>query len=250
MTLPAKFTLASKVRYQDCDSHLRMTLQAWMGAIQEASIVQSNEVGRGFEWLARHNQAWMIVQSIAKIARLPVWRSQIQVSPWISEFGRFLTRREFMLHDNRGVCGQVTSLWAFIDKRNRKIINVPKNVSQAYAVLNERAINRGFNRPQRCLDITCLQQRRVQRSNLDLNSHANNLSYLTWIQDNLPSSLSDRAALRELDIRYQKEIRSRKRIVTRTSTLKKTNDLIRFSHDIIQMDSNEQIALANTTWKI
>ncbi len=248
-----EFSHTMQVRYQDTDARLRLTPFSLVGAMQEAAILQSEEVGRGMAWLSERSQVWMIVQTLLRIDRLPVWKSRVTISTWPSDIGRLLSRREFVIADDRGECARATTLWAFVDTAARRVTRVPGELAQAYTIVAERAIQGPFPRPPRCQNPICEDRRPIRRGDIDSNGHVNNLRYLEWMLDCLPGDLPASAGLRELNIRYQKETLPGGLVRARTEELPESGDaseeLRRFAHDVVLADTDERIALAETAWR-
>lgn len=245
------FELELLLRYQDTDAGLHASPTALLGAMQEAAIHQSDSLGRGMNWLGERHRVWMIVQTLLQIHRLPRWKARLRVSTWPSDVGRLLSRREFLVADEFGLCCRASTLWAYVDTDQRKVTRVPKELSNAYPVDERRAIAGHFPRPARCGEIDGLDTRPIRASDIDSNGHVNNLRYLAWMLDSLPEKLADSTRLGWLNIRYQKEALPGGRISARTSRIQIGQaDQIHFAHEIINADTAERISMAESRWNL
>lgn len=248
--MPGRFTTAFPLRYQDTDGRLRATLPALLGAMQEAAILHAEDVGRGIRWLQERAHSWMIVQTRARLRRLPVWRTTVHVTTWPSEMGRLLSRREFRLADDQGnALLEATTLWAFMDTARRKVCRIPAEVSRAYEVFEERALDERFSRPAAPGPDAHEKQFVVRRWQIDFNGHVNNLRYLDWMIEPLPDEVASGHRLQELNIRYQKEVGRDSTVCARVAELEAAGPRQRrFAHLICRGPAADAIASAETQW--
>jgi medium-chain acyl-[acyl-carrier-protein] hydrolase len=247
--MQGKFQISFPVRYQDTDPRLRVTPTALVGIMQEAAILHSEEVGRGIDYLSSRNLSWMIVQTRAKIHKLPPWRTRVNVSTWPSEMGRLLSRREFLLSGEEELPFlEATTLWAFMDTRRRRVTRVPAEVGNAYTVFEERALDGPFRRPAPCENPPAEKSFVIRRGEIDFNSHVNNLRYLDWMLETLPDEIWEGFRICELNIRYQKEAGPTGTVRAVSVEIPGGHEPKRFAHEIRLGDTGETIAVAETGW--
>ncbi|MBW1810835.1 MAG: hypothetical protein JRJ87_21770 [Deltaproteobacteria bacterium] len=245
-----RFTTRFRVRYQDSDPNLLATPVALLGAMQEAAIEHSEHVERGTEWLLQRSLSWMIVQTRFEILSLPTCHTNLEVITWPSEMGRLLSRREFIINDaDEKPVLLGTTLWAFMDTAAKKVTRVPEDVSNAYPVLIERALDKPFRRPEGCDQYQWQNRFPVRRWEIDFNSHVNNLRYLDWMLETVPADCYEAFRVQEVNIRYQKEVSLGQSVLAKTSRLSTVpGGLARFGHIILIEESSEPIASAETIW--
>ena len=245
-----RFTSGFRVRYQDSDPSLLATPVALLGAMQEAAIEHSEYVERGTQWLQLRSLSWMIVQTRFEILSWPACHTDLEVITWPSEMGRLLSRREFIIKDaEKKPVLLGTTLWAFMDTAARKVTRVPEDVSGAYRVLIERALDKPFRRPEVCDEYEWQNRFPVRRREIDFNNHVNNLRYLDWMLETVPADCYEDFRVQEVNIRYQKEVSLGQAVLAKTARLSPTpGGLARFGHEILISESGEPIASAETIW--
>ncbi len=237
------------VRYQDVDAGLRCTPICLVSGMQEAAILQSEDLGRGMAWLAERQQVWMIVQTLLHISRLPEWRSSLRITTWPSDIGRLLSRREFVVADADGECARATTLWAYVDTARHRVTRVPPELSGAYPVDPQRAIPGPLPRPTRIDRAGVEDARPVRRADIDSNGHVNNLRYLAWMLDSLPADLAAGARPIRLNVRYQRETGPGERVTARCQELPIEDEgSRRFGHEVLLAGSKERISIAESVW--
>jgi acyl-ACP thioesterase len=251
--MPAEFSTRLHVRYQDTGPDLCMRPVALVGAMQEAAVLHAESVGQGIAWHAARHRVWMIVQTRARITRLPAWRAEIAVTTWPTEMGRLLARREFLVEDEQGEVVRATTLWAFIDTLARQVTRVPPEVQAAYPTAERQLLDRRLPRPPACPPGGRESRIVTRRRDIDSNGHVNNLRYLEWLEDSLPEELPSGRRLEEINIRYQRETLPGAVVLARTARLgdepaSRGTERVRLAHEIVLADSGERIASAETFW--
>jgi acyl-ACP thioesterase len=237
------------VRYQDVDADLRCTPICLVSGMQEAAILQSEDLGRGMAWLAERQQVWMIVQTLLHIARLPRWRAALRITTWPSDIGRLLSRREFIVGDADGECARATTRWAYVDTARHRVTRVPPELSGSYPIDAQRAIPGPLPRPARIDSALVEDARPVRLADIDSNGHVNNLRYLAWMLDSLPADLAAGVRPTRLNVRYQRETGPGERIVARVGELPtEASGHRRFGHEVLLAGSGERIAIAESVW--
>jgi len=246
---PVKFELVFDLRYQDTDSRLAATPRSLLSAMQEAAILHSEQVERGISWLSERRLSWMLVQTRVEFTNFPPWRSRLEVTTWPSEMGRLLSRREFVLRNGLEPVARATTLWAFMDTARRRVTRVPSEVSGAFRVDCERALERRFRRPAACDPLERQENFPVQRWEIDFNEHVNNIRYLDWMLETIPTDTYRDFVLRELNIRFQKEVGPGMNVFAGIMELPGTDpEERRFAHEIRVSEPDQTIASAETTW--
>jgi len=246
--MSGKFSTCLTVRYQDTDAGLRMSPLALLGAMQEAAVLHAEAVGQGVAWHAARQRVWMVVQTWARVLRLPTWRSEVRVTTWATEMGRLLSKREFLVEDSAGELVRASTLWAFLDTAARQVTRVPPEVAAAYPLVEERLLGRSLPRPRACPRADREEARCARPRDIDSNGHVNNLRHLEWMLDTLPD-LPPEASLLELNIRYQREILPGARLRVRVAELPvRDGPGRRCCHEIVEPASGERHSTAETRW--
>lgn len=235
------FRHRDRIRYQDVDRALRLTPLGLLGLFQETAILQSHQVGRGFDWLERRGEVWVIVQTLVEIERLPQWSAQVEVQSWVSELGRMLSRREFLLDDERGPCARASTQWAYLDTRTRRVARMPDEHRQAYPLDPAQAVAKPFPRPIKVTHPAWVEDRVVGAADIDSNGHVNNRRSLGFLLRALPAHGQ---SLRALKVRYTREVREGERLQVRIAPLGPG----RFAHEAVLEATGERLVSAETTF--
>lgn len=244
-----RFSTRLSLRTTEVDRQLLATPVSLLGMFQEAAVRQAERLGRGPRWLHQKGQGWAIAHTRARFLAVPAWPGEVLVTTWASQMNRFLSRREFLIVDRSGqplVAG--SSLWAFMDMRNRKMIGIPREVREAYRVDPARAWDMTFTRPRAPARRPPLNRRIVGERHIDFNGHANNLDMLGWMLEPLPAEASY-WHLREVNVRYQQEILRDQEIAICCEPAGPGQATGQWRHAIYRGDEQTPLAMAETTWQ-
>ncbi|MDR0455279.1 MAG: acyl-ACP thioesterase [Treponema sp.] len=198
------------VRFGAIDKSDLMTLDAVFNFFQEAAISHAENLGVGREAMARTNQLWILSRMSVQVNRRPQYGETITVRTWPRGGEKLFALRDFDIRDaadNPAV--QARSCWLIIDMEKRRPL-------RPQSVMDTLPQNEGMNalpaigslapgleeRPS----LQKTAERRALYSDMDYNSHVNNVSYIRWLEDAIDSSLLEQARQMRLDINYLNEI--------------------------------------------
>lgn len=175
--------------------------------IQEVSGRHSDALGHSWQELAQeHHLFWAVVRHRMQISRLPVEGETITVETWPCPTTRVAYPRSVIARDERGEeVFRAMSLWVLMNTQTRAMIRPGMSGVEVPGLTrgNELAA------PASLLPVRGEQSRirPVHYADLDKNGHMNNIRYLDWSEDLLPSAFHGGHTLREAVICYLSEAR-------------------------------------------
>ncbi len=164
--------------------------------------------GFGVTDLNESNLTWVLSRFCMEFVRYPARDETLCVSTWVSEVGRMMTTRNFVITAPGGdAIGAAVSNWAMIDLGTRRAVDITSRPGYAEAVVNEPS---PISAPERLgsarPDKTAV--RRVMYSDIDFNRHTNTLRYLGMMLDMLPLEYMERGTdIRRMDMNFLHESR-------------------------------------------
>ena len=241
------FSIRLPIRYEDSDHRGKIKPLALLAAMQEAAILHSESLGRGFTWLFSRDWAWMLVQTRIEMLDWPEWRQEITVRTWPSEMRLMLSVREFEVLVDDHLVARASTLWAFFDRQRVRVMRVPEEVSQAYVINPRRALDVKFVRPKGLDEQAAWvhrQTRHVRIGDIDSNQHANNLRVVDWLLNSLPDDHLATHQLQGLDIRYIAEMRQGQVIRLHHAAFNEGKHI----HHWIERDDGHKAVAATSLW--
>ena len=88
----------------------------------------------------------------------------------------------------------------------------------------------------------------VRYSDLDVNRHVNNVSYIEWAVESIPAVVQRESILAELEINFLAETFFGEYALSRCLPQDETHTV--FRHSIVSENDGRELARARTVWKI
>ncbi len=168
---------------------------------QEAAGEHARAGGvEGFDFGGRHG-TWVLHRLRIRLAERPRMRQRVEVETWPSGRDRVRASRDYRLWgDGPAPLAVGTSAWFVIDVERRRPVPLPAGL-EAFGPA-EPASALAFGDPPVAPEaVEHARTFAVRRSDLDRVGHANNVRFLEWALEALPSD----AGLREIEVLYQAE---------------------------------------------
>jgi acyl-ACP thioesterase len=197
------------VHWYDTDLNGRIKMSAIANYLQESAWRHANHLGFGYEDTRQRNEFWVIVSLMIRMTGSPEWGTTITVETWPKGIDRLFAFRDFKIMDAEGVViGAATSTWMILDQDTRR----PKSVDIVKPVLHMATNHGGLEGNPPLLmplkDISGVESRQVRFSEVDQNGHVNNIRYIDWCIDALPSEWHREHRIRSMVINYLSEVRA------------------------------------------
>lgn len=129
MFLAKKYTKKHEVSYYECDINQTMTFPSMLGVVIKTSEDQSDQLGRGSEFVNSFGLTWVITNYSMEINRLPRVGEVISVTTQAMEYNKFFCYRNFWIHDEDGEeLVKIESVFVLMDFVNRKMSSVNEEI--------------------------------------------------------------------------------------------------------------------------
>ncbi|MGE5328542.1 MAG: acyl-[acyl-carrier-protein] thioesterase [Deltaproteobacteria bacterium] len=238
-----------EVHYYEANEFREASIASIMNYLQDTAISQSQYAGLGVEKLIEKQRAWILTKWNIEIERYPSLGEKIIVNTWPSKFERCFATREFVVKDeNENEIIKAASLWIFLDTVRRKPLRIPEEVSNAYLLNPERAMQDRFEEAYDLKKDSYLKDFNIRKSDIDTNEHVNNVKYVEWIIETIPIELYKEYTLNFLDVRYIKELVLDNDIACSTEIISQNELVFICVHTIKSPDGSIEFAKAKTIW--
>jgi acyl-ACP thioesterase len=194
------------IRSYDVDPHQTARLPALCRFMQEAAYHHAEHLGLGHAFLSDQGMAWVLARQRIQIDRLPKWGDRVHLRTWPSGRDRLFFYRDFEITDGDGNRSLIASnAWSLIDIEKRERVH-----SDIYLSLDipegEKVFDTKLGRVKGCDGAEQLSIP-VTYGDLDLNGHVNNVRYIEWLLNSLPTAFHSSHILTDLEINFLGEAR-------------------------------------------
>lgn len=175
--------------------------------MQAAADFHSRSLGTSMAHLEEKGLTWVYARFRIQMARYPRCYETVSVRTWRSRIERALAFREFELKDQEGsLLAAATSAVALIDKKTRKPVPIPGEMSSQFSELPKSSLAGSFSRIDGSeLKTSPPMNFPVLKQDIDINGHVNNVSYISWLIESLPEEVLEKQYCSFLEIHYRAE---------------------------------------------
>ena len=193
------------------DSHHELRPNAFLDLSQDMATRAAEELDFSDPRIAPYGCVWVVARMHTKFLRPVKFGENVKMYTWHKGLVGVNFLRDYQMVGEDGVPAiNSTSSWLIMDKtsrsitRNREVYNiVPNGAQNAQHAIEEPAPKIVLPRDAA---ITQIGSHRVNWSDVDINSHANNVKYTVWAMDALPEELVYNHRLLEHTINFNKEV--------------------------------------------
>jgi len=193
-----------QVKSYDSDQNGRLTLHTIFHFLQECAWENARDNDFGYEFLEQNNAYWVLSRVLIQMKSYPLWRDEIEIKTWPKGSDGFFAIRDFEISCKGKVVGNATSYWLILDKNTKR----PKRLENFNFIhenfLRENAIERAPSKVSFDIELLKKEGRKVFYSDMDVNRHVNNATYVRWILDSYFSRNDEMIA--EFEINFLAEL--------------------------------------------
>lgn len=187
------------------DQNGKLTLPALFHFLQECAWDNARLNNFGYEFLKTENAFWVLSRVLVQMDKYPQWKDEIEIKTWPKGADGFFALRDFEIYCNGDLVGRATTSWLILDSESRR----PRKLENFNFIhenfLKEEAIDRKLEKIVFSGELTELEKRKVYHSDLDVNKHVNNSTYVRWIMDSYFSNINNELVT-ELEINFISEL--------------------------------------------
>lgn len=228
----------------------RLNLHALFNYFQDIASDHAVKLGYGRDDLLKQNHFWVLSRIYAEIDALPHWEEKIRLTSWPRGTDRLFALRDFEM---KSVSGQIlaiaTSSWLIIDRDSKRIQRPDSNLSRLNSSPGEgKGILRNAGKIETALPGGLAGPPfRVKISDLDVNLHTNNTSYLLWVTNTYDLDFMLQNIPLSVEINYLSESRFDDAVEILTSSI--GDDASLFIHSVVRPADNSELCRVRIRWK-
>jgi acyl-ACP thioesterase len=191
--------------------------------------------------LERQNIGWVLLSGVMDIYRYPNYKEKIIIRTWLSNYSAIKGFRENIIYDERrNIIGKARGLWVFFDIERRRPARIFDDIIEKWSFYNEECIDYDITKKIEAIDSgSYVNEFKVNRFDTDTNQHVNNLRYLQWLIETIPTEIIDNYYIKSIDGQYGDTIMA----ITNRDIIDNA-----FIHTI-KTQNNKICATARTNWR-
>lgn len=191
------------IEYGDTDIDCKITNKGFLRYMQETAMLHSDLSGYSAKTTVFTNKAWVLLNWKIQVFKRAMWNEEITINTWERKIDKYFAYRDFeILDSNNTLIAKATSKWVLVDSTTHNITLIDPQATTVSNII-DKSVFGDFKfsklKPQTNFDNSLKYT--ILKRDLDSNSHVNNLNYIDFAYEVLPSSID----FTELEISYLKE---------------------------------------------
>ena len=206
------FKKVFRISNNDVDTKFELKVSAIFRLFQDVAMLATKDAKVDSMSLSERNIDWVITRMNVEIKRLPKCDDEITVCTYPGKDMAMLYPRYFFIIDSKGeVIVRSSSIWALIDNNTRRVIVDRDAISK----LPEEKFDNQLPLPEKISlpdDNRFIEKRTIHYSDLDFNSHMNNVRYVELLTDTHDSTFYKNHHIKSINLNYMKEIKEKEAV--------------------------------------
>lgn len=237
-----------QVRSYEVDARGIVRPTALVNYLQEAAGDHSRLLGVSVRQLMPLGLTWVLSRTHLTVLGTAFSREEVRVVTWPSlREGRFSCREfEVTAADGRPVA-LATMSFAVLDLTTRRPVIIADRLP-SYPLLPRRALADDFPSLPRLSGADTELTFRVGRGDLDINRHANNVAYVAWALETVPTAVAEGYLLTGLEIAYRAELFYGETVLARCRALAGGEEPV-FLHQLVRREDGTELTRLVTRWR-
>ena len=237
-----------ELRYSEMDKSGDASPTTILTLLEETAAEHCYSIDNSLYDLKEQDIGWVLLSGIIQMDRYPTYKEKIIIRTWMSSYSFIRGIRENIIYDAKdNIIGRAKGLWVFFDIKKRRPVKIFDDIKEKWSYCNEESIKHNIAINLEANDSEgYIKKYDVNRSDIDMYKHLNNIRYLQWVIDSIDEDIVDNCYLGSIEGRFVAEAKDGETIMSLTK--KDINDNS-FDHIIKIPDSNKVCATAKTFWK-
>ena len=183
-----KYSFDTRIRYSEIGADNKLTVLSLLDYFQDASLFNSEAVGRDFRTISKNNRAWFLSSWQIVVERYPEFGEKVTVATWPYAFRNVFGDRNFLMTDTEGRrIAYANSVWVYTDTSTGRAVRVPAEEHEAYQFSEKLDMEYAPRKIK--ISGTAVEEKPVivMKHHLDTNQHVNNGQYVLIASEYLPN---------------------------------------------------------------
>ena len=191
----------------ETDANKVIRPKAFMDWAQEMAQLHAEKLHFGYDDFISKNLAWVVTRFYARFVNPPKWKDTVTLQTWHKGLERVMSIRDFHIIDKDGaVAVAATSSWVIVNTQTRQFTRAHFAVDRDESVWKEDAVEHSAEKvtmPREGAELVA--RHKVSYSDIDVNGHTNNASYMGWAMDAVDEEISLNRQVLDFTINFNHE---------------------------------------------
>lgn len=190
------------------DSERQIKVPYFFYLAQETSVADTNSRSKSVEYFNEMGIGWVFFNWSAKIYKYPKAYEKVTMTTAPINFKGYFGTRGFICKNEAGeVLFETVLKLGLLDIINKTLVKPEQETLEEYYPQMESPKVDLKKMPKITDDFKCIKEKNIEihRHNTDINRHTNNLVYIEYAEDLVPTEFYDENVISDVFISYKKE---------------------------------------------
>lgn len=228
----------------------KLNLFSLFNYMQDIASDHAIKLGFGRDDLMADNRFWVLSRMYAEISVCPAWEDTIILKTWPNGTDKLFALRNYDVKypDGRHIASGSSS-WLILDQTTKKVQRPDSILSKFYTDLNpnDSPVRYGQKLEPPSEKCSISESFKIKVSDLDVNLHTNNTTYLKWVYDTYSLDFIMKNEPVSTEINYLAESKFDEEIVISTSL--ENENINCYNHSVIRLNDKKELCRIRIGWK-
>lgn len=237
-------TSVFSVRSFDIDAYGYLNPARMAGYLQQAASESADALGFGLSALNTRGLTWVLIRQQWEISQAIMLGDEITIETWPSGVDRRAALRDFRICKMGAEIGRVITSWFVLEIANRRPVRPAVVLGPSFPQRLPHVLEPPNEGIAGLVDFTSERQFDVRYSDIDINHHVTNASYVDWALEAVDTMTWSQRHLVGLDVQFMAECRLGSSVISRAAQQRHGQWL----HSIVRKDDQKELARAVSIW--
>ena len=191
----------------ETDANKVLRPKSFMDWAQEMAELHAEQLHFGYEDFISRNLVWVVTRFYARFVNPPKWRDVVTLRTWHKGLERIMSIRDFQIIDKDGnVAVAATSSWVIVNIETRQFTRAHFSIDNDGSVCKDSAVEHSAEKVAMPREGQVhVADHIVSYSDIDMNGHANNASYMGWAMDAIEREVALNREVLDFTINFNHE---------------------------------------------
>jgi medium-chain acyl-[acyl-carrier-protein] hydrolase len=196
------------IRAFDVDANDRIKVNTILDYFQDAASNDAERLNFGYSDFVPKGLTWVLSWARFEFINYPKFMDEIKVQTWGKKQFKLYSIRDYLMFNSKDeiIC-KGTSAWLLIDSKSLR----PKILTQLYPEIKMLDLKDALpNLPEKIIpkaQTEVVYSTQIRYSDIDLNQHANNASYIRFMLDCFDQEFHKKHTMKSLTVSYNAQSR-------------------------------------------
>lgn len=195
-----------EINFTQCTPNGYLKYTDLCNLLQLTAAAHSEIGGISFSDMQEFDQAWVLSRMRVEITELPKWKDTVTIKTWINTLENSRSVRALELYVNGNKLVGSETFWAVFNTKTRRPEQLALPYSHFELFPENKATNESFSKINIHGNTELVCQKTVVLSDLDIVNHVNNVKYLEWCLDFVPTKLILNQKIANFEMNFMKEL--------------------------------------------